>query len=277
MVRLFSEVLGEEVTLPERPTRIVSFSPAVTETLFKIGAGRRLVGASAFCARPPEAAGVRKVGSYSTVRPELLDELKPDLILTVTGYQRDFARALSDRYPVYPLELPVTVAGIVDLVVKVGLVVGEPDVAREVGGALLCGLGRVRKARNLRTYIEIDLGGPVTFGAHSYITDAVNLLGCSNVYGTERSEWLTPDLDLVKVQDPDVIFYEAKMYSRFGKSDLDGLVRSRNWDAMRAVASGNCLLTPGPLDFLAHHGPSFVIETIPWLQEKFGEAERRLS
>lgn len=276
MVSLFSEVLGKEVNLPERPSRIISFSPAVTETLFKIGAGHRLVGVSAFCSRPPEVEGIRKVGSYNTVRPELLQEMRPDLILTVTGYQRDFAQRLSGRFPVYPLELPTTVAGIVDLTVKVGLVAGELDAAREVGAALFRRLGRIRKVKTLKTYVELDLGGPVTFGAYSYITDAVELVGCSNLYGARRSEWLTPDLDLVKAQDPDVILYEAKMYSRFGEPDLHRLVSSRGWETTKAVAHGNCFLTPGPLDFLAHHGPSFVIEAIPWLHGRLSEAERRL-
>lgn len=77
--RLFSEVLGKEVAIPDDPARIISFSPAATETLFKIGKGSDLVGVSAFCARPPETAGIRRVGSYNTARRELLDELSRTL------------------------------------------------------------------------------------------------------------------------------------------------------------------------------------------------------
>ena len=125
MAKVFNEVLGAEMSIPESPERIVSFSPAATETLFVLGLGEKVVGVSAFCARPAEARAKRKLGSYNTVRDEVLDELNPDLILTVTGYQREFAVRLSKRYPVYPLELPVSVAGIVDFVVKVGLVVSS--------------------------------------------------------------------------------------------------------------------------------------------------------
>ena len=127
--------------VPEAPSRIVSFSPAATETLFQLGKGDEIVGVSAFCARPPEARAKRRLGSYNTVREDVLDELRPDLILTVTGYQRDFALRLSKRYPVYPLELPATVAGIVDFAVKVGLVAGAHQIGRELVGGLIRGRG----------------------------------------------------------------------------------------------------------------------------------------
>ena len=276
MVGLFNEILGREVWVPENPRRIVSFSPAATETLFELGLGGSVVGVSAFCARPPEARTKRRVGSYNTVRPELLDELVPDLILTVTGYQRDFAVRLSERYPVYPLELPVSVAGIVDFVVKVGLVVGEPEAARQLEGSLLESLGGVRRVKGLRAYVELDLGGPVTFGAHSYITDAVRLVGSSSVYEDERAEWLKPDMQRVAAEDPDAIVYEPKMFAKFGSADLGRLLESRGWKALRAVKAGNCMLTPRPLDFLAHHGPSFVTEAVPWLEENLRKAAERL-
>ena len=268
---LFNEVLGRYVDVPDHPTRIVSFSPAITETLFMIGEGENVAGVSAFCARPAEAVKKRRVGSYNTVRLDLLKELDPDLIFTVTGYQREFALRLSESWPVYPLELPVSVAGIIDFVEKVGLVVGNQKRVRELAGQLLRAIPAKRTGAGLRVYLEIDLGGPVCFGAHSYITDAVRLVGSSSLYEEERCEWLTPDLHSVPGRDPDVIIYERKMYSSFDDADLLDLMRSRGWGGMRAVETGRCYLTPGPLDFLAHHGPSFITKALPWLDAKLGE------
>jgi ABC-type Fe3+-hydroxamate transport system substrate-binding protein len=264
------------VHIPEVPTRIVSFSPAATETLFEIGAGENVVGVSAFCARPPEVNEKRKVGSYNTVREEVLDELRPDLILTVTGYQREFAVRLAKKYPVYPLELPVSVAGIVDFVVKVGLVTGLPDRARELATSLLHRIGELGSVPKLRAYEEIDLGGPVTFGAYSYITDAFRVLGCSTVCEDERNEWSKPDLEAIAEADPDAIVYEPKMFTSFEEKDLQGIIDSRGWTSLKAVKAGNVFLTPRPLDFLAHHGPSFVTHALPWLEETLRKAGRNI-
>jgi ABC-type Fe3+-hydroxamate transport system substrate-binding protein len=276
MVELFSEVLGKSVHVPEPPKRMVSFSPAVTEILFELGLGESVIGVSAFCARPPATKLKRRVGSYNTVSNELLDDLKPDLILTTTGYQRDFALRLSERYPVYPFELPVSVAGIIDTVVKVGLVTSVPDRARDFAGFLLGRLEGVRRKRRLRAYVEIDLGGPVSFGAHSYIVDAFKLLGSSTLFENERTEWLTPNLEAVRGMDPDMLVYEPKMYSRFDPEDAGTMVRSRGWEEMRAVRAGNLFVTPGPLDFLAHHGPSFITDALPWLGDKLEAAATRV-
>jgi iron complex transport system substrate-binding protein len=276
LAKLFNEVLGVEVQIPEPPSRIVSFSPAATETLFQLGLGENVVGVSAFCTRPAEAKSKRKLGSYNTVREEVLDELRPDLILTVTGYQREFAVRLSKKYPAYPLELPVTVAGIVDFVVKVGLVAGVVDRGRELAGSLLRSVANLGTVEPLRSYVEIDLGGPVSFGRYSYITDAFRLLGSNHVYEEVPSEWLKPDLKEVEDRDPDAIFYEPKMFSGFQEGDIGALLKSRGWQHLRAVESGNVFVTPGPLDFLAHHGPSFITEVLPWLEGRLGMAKERI-
>ncbi|MDG7008441.1 MAG: ABC transporter substrate-binding protein [Nitrososphaerota archaeon] len=276
MGRVFSEVLGYEVLVPDSPQRIVSFSPAATETLFLLGLGEKVAAVSAFCARPEAARAKRRIGSYNSVRDDALAELRPDLVLTVTGYQREFALRLSKKYPVYPLELPVSVAGIVDFVNKVGLVTGAAEPARELAGSLLRRVGGLGRTSDLRSYVEIDLGGPVSFGSFSYITDAFRLLGSPQIYEKERSEWLKPDLDWVAAQGPDVIVYEPKMYSSFSAGDVVSLLASRGWEGLRAVGLGNVFVTPGPLDFLAHHGPSFITEALPWLEGRLKSAKERI-
>jgi iron complex transport system substrate-binding protein len=117
----------------------------------------------------------------------------------------------------------------------------------------------------LRTYLEIDLGGPVAFGAYSYITDCIHLLGATTLFSCVRSEWLTPDLGIVALEDPDVLIYEAKMYSKFTQQDLENRIEKRGWRHLKAIRSGCYFLAPGPLNFFAHHGPSFITESIPWL------------
>ncbi len=269
MVGVFNEVLGREVSIADRPARIVSLSPAITETLFLLGLGERVIGVSAFCARPDEARQRRKVGSYSTTNRDLLRELKPDLILSVTGYQRDLALALSSEFPSYPIALPISVAGIIDTVIKVGLVTGEPEKGWSLSSELIrkaATFSRIQK--RLKVYVEIDLGGPVSFGAHSYITDAFHFFGASTLFDQARSEWLTPNLVEVSGANPDVLIYEAKMYSKFGQHDLELLWEKRGWRRLECVRKENYFLTPGPLDFLAHHGPSFINEAIPWISAK---------
>jgi len=267
MIELY-DALHELRNIPESLERIISLSPAVTEILFELGMQDKLVGISAFCARPPGTKNIRKVGSYGSIRRELLEELRPDLIVMVSGYQNDFAKRLSVDFPVYVFELPSSVGGILDLVSRVGVVTGKFDESKYLNFELSKYLGNMRRRINIRGYIEIDLAEPVTFGALSYITDALSMLGISTPYREIYREWISPDFSIVAQYDPEVIFYEAKMYSNFSEEDLDRLILRRGWGGLSAVKKGNVYITPGKLDFFAHHGPSFIRDVIPWVIEK---------
>ncbi len=258
---------GRTVNVPDEPERIVSFSPAITEILFELGMGDRVVGVSAFCARPKETKNIRKVGSYGSTRTEVLEEIKPDLVLAISGYQKDFALKLSEKFPVYIFELPSSVSGIIDLVSRVGAVTGKIDESKYMEFELSRFLGSMRRHPAVSGYLEIDLGGPATFGAFSYITDALSMLGIESIYRKEPSEWVSPDLQYVMESDPDIIIYEPKMYSSFSEIDAKNLISERKWENLKALSKGNFRVTPGKLDFFAHHGPSFIREVLPWTME----------
>lgn len=257
---------GSSVTLPDDPQRIVSFSPAVTETLFELGLGDRIVGVSAFCSRPVETRNIRKVGSYGSTRIEVLEELKPDLILTISGFQRELYERIRERFPVYIFELPSSVAGIIDMVSKIGVITNRKDEARGLEFQMIKIFSSIRKHPELRGYIEIDLGGPVSFGSQSYITDALALMGIKTIYSGFNSEWLDPSDNFILEKDPEIIFYEPKMYSKFSEKHFKDLIKKRGWDRTTAFKNNRIYRTPGTLDFFAHHGPSFIWEVLPWIQ-----------
>ena len=62
--------------------RLVSLSPAITETLFAIGAGPELVGVSDYCNYPEQAKKLPRTGTALTPGYEAIVRLKPSLILT---------------------------------------------------------------------------------------------------------------------------------------------------------------------------------------------------
>lgn len=64
-----------------RPRRVVSLSPQITETVFALGAGDRLVARSAFCTLPREALALEHVGTALTPDVEAIVRLQPDLVL----------------------------------------------------------------------------------------------------------------------------------------------------------------------------------------------------
>src|SRR5262245_32125019 len=93
---------------PNAPSRIVSLAPALTEFLFAVGAGDRVVGVTAFCDYPEEARKLPKVGGYTTPSVEAILALRPDLVLvSPASGNRDSALSLRQaglRVEVVPAE-----------------------------------------------------------------------------------------------------------------------------------------------------------------------------
>ncbi len=257
---------GDEITIKDNLDKIVSFSPAVTETLFILGLGDEIIADSAFCSRPNEAKNKRKLASYSTTRKDVLIEMDPDIILIIGGYQEKLFNNLKDLNT-YIFELPSSMHGILDLISRIGIVVNQKEKSMELEYKLMKYYNNINVNRRYKTYFEMDLGGPVTFGSMSYITDSLFLMGFDTIYRDYDNEWILPDFDYVKKMNPDVIIYEHKMYRDFNETDMKNLIDKRKWNNINAVKNNNIFITPGKLDFFAHHGPSFFTDVIPWTMD----------
>ncbi|MEO0295398.1 MAG: ABC transporter substrate-binding protein, partial [candidate division WOR-3 bacterium] len=89
-MKIFSEFFGKVIEILDNPEKIVSLAPDITDTIFKLKKEDKLVGISFYCRRPyGKLQNFLRVGSYLKVLWEKLDLLKPDLILTTSGAQRE--------------------------------------------------------------------------------------------------------------------------------------------------------------------------------------------
>lgn len=73
--------------------RIVSMAPSITEAVFALGCGNRLVGVTDFCRYPPEVKSLPKIGGYLNPNWEAVLRLQPDLVIIPAG-QEDFSTKL---------------------------------------------------------------------------------------------------------------------------------------------------------------------------------------
>lgn len=267
------------VNFVDKPQRIVSLNPSVTETLYMLGAGDRVVGVSSWCHRPAEALSKPKVGSYTMVLENKLSELKPDLLLTTTGAQRGIVEKLvALGYPTYPIPYPKDLYSILSMVSEIGGLIGENDKALELCEKLLKYAEKLRAlGEELKqmyrlspsVYVEIDLGGPTIPAYFNHITHALNLAGLKNVfqnisqdyvYGMEVTGYATVDVvETLRKFDPDIIVYESKNL-RPDKNEALQIMQSRGLSNLRAVTNKKILTLPA--DTLAHYGPSFLTEII---------------
>lgn len=68
--------------------RIVSLSPAITETVFALDLGSKLVAVTDYCDYPPAAQALPKIGGYTDTSVEAIVAQKPDLVIMLQGQQK---------------------------------------------------------------------------------------------------------------------------------------------------------------------------------------------
>ncbi|MCW8985281.1 MAG: helical backbone metal receptor [Thermoanaerobaculales bacterium] len=83
---------GAGVVVDAAPQRIVSLAPSLTETLFALGLGDRVVGVTRYCAHPPEVLELPKIGGHLDPNFEAIVSLEPDLVVAIPSSHESGSR-----------------------------------------------------------------------------------------------------------------------------------------------------------------------------------------
>lgn len=79
VIRKELQTFHSHPAIPDKPQRILSFAPSVTETLHAMGLGERIVGVTQFCTWPPEVSRLPRVAGFSDINFEAVVRCRPDL------------------------------------------------------------------------------------------------------------------------------------------------------------------------------------------------------
>jgi ABC-type Fe3+-hydroxamate transport system substrate-binding protein len=256
------------------PVRIVSTSPSITETLFALGLGDRVVGVSTFCRFPPEVATLPKVGTFLKPEAELIAGLRPDLVLVhdvSTGIGRKLA---SLRIPFVVVERG-TLASVFSSIRKIASAAGVSDRGEALVGRLEGRLDAVRRAGasapRRRVLLIIGrrpgtLADLVGVGSGSYLNELIEVAGGINVLAIPgQPAYPTISMETVLRLNPDVIVDTVDM----GETEADRRQRqpinARLWSAypmLTAVRTNR--LYAATTDALVVPGPR-VVEAAEWI------------
>src|SRR5258708_2386093 len=80
-MRAVIALLAVAGAVPAHAQRTVWTAPSITETLFALGLGDRVIGVSTYCHYPPEAASRPRIGTYLRPNVEAIVALQPDLVI----------------------------------------------------------------------------------------------------------------------------------------------------------------------------------------------------
>ncbi|HHY75163.1 MAG TPA: cobalamin-binding protein [Firmicutes bacterium] len=265
--KTYVDGVGRTISLEKTPERLVSLSPALTEAVFSLGEGSRLVGVSTFCNRPEEALAIEKVGDAFTLDTEKLVSLKPDLVLVAgsrdyeTQVEKDLARL---GIPAW-VSGPATVAEVLEDIKALSQVLGVEKKGDELVEELSRELEAVRAAipqesERPKVFIAID-SELWTCGKGSFIDDVIAIAGGINIAGDVEQQYLQLSMEDLLAKDPDVILVAIP------EDQAQALSTRPGWSSLTAVKEGRVFF-PNP-DLISRPGPAVVEgikEIASWLR-----------
>lgn len=183
--RTLTDQLGRSLSLAASPCRIVSLCPSVTETLFALGAGGRVVARTDYCRHPAEAImALPSIGGTKRVDETRLRALAPDLVVSIRE-ENDEAQiaALSQDLPVLILD-PVDIASALSGIRLLGGAVGHQAQGQALAQAIADAFDALPRLDHCEAAYLIWRKPFMVAGHGTYIGDVMARLGFVNIAGT---------------------------------------------------------------------------------------------
>jgi ABC-type Fe3+-hydroxamate transport system substrate-binding protein len=216
---------------PEQPPRrIVSLVPSLTESLFALGLGARVVGVTEWCVHPAEeVAKLPKVGGTKLPDLAAILALAPDLVIAnrEENRRRDIERLEAAGVHVW-LTYPRSVAEGAGLLAELAELGASPEARQRVVEPVLAAVAeaaRVRPAEGVPVFCPIWRDPWMSVGADTYAHDLLVQCGGRNVFAAPSDRrYPRVTLDEVVAAAPEVVLLPDEPYA-FGASDVAELRR----------------------------------------------------
>jgi iron complex transport system substrate-binding protein len=263
---------GRNVTIVRVPQRVVSLSPSITEVLFAIRAGSKVVGVTRYCDYPPEVlvrvgdGSLKVVGGFTDPNIEVIVSLKPDLILASSDLQNEVVSSLEAKgLTVFGLA-PRTIDEIVENIRTVGRILDLSESAERLVENMTTRIDTIVNkmgtvAEKPRIYYEVWYDPLMSIGQGTWVNDLITLAGGVNIFGGSKASYPLINSETVVAADPQIIIV-SKGYMG-GIEQTRSSIRDRpGWSSISAVRNNRIYAIEE--DTVYRHGPRIVdgLETL---------------
>jgi len=258
------------------PRRIVSTSPSLTETLFALGLGDRVVGVSQYCRYPPAVLDRPKVGSFLKPDVERVARLSPDLVLIQAHGDALEGRLRSVGLRFAAIDHGAGLAGVYASITAIAEAAGVPGRGRALSAELAETLGGMRDAARSAPHPRVllivgrrpgALSDIVAVGRRAYLGELLEIAGGTNVLDDAGlPEYPRLSLETVHRLRPDVVIDTGDMGDTPEERGRNGRANLALWRSEPLVAAaGIKRIHAATTDALVVPGPR-VAEAAEWLR-----------
>ncbi len=215
-IKIFTDQLGNQVSIPYPPKRIISVVPSQTELLFHLGLDEEIIGITKFCIHPSEQFKSKtKIGGTKQLNLELIQSLKPDLIIANKEENAQTQiEALQTQFPVWISDIK-TCAHAIDMIHKIGEITNTTDYSKKLGVQLSQNFDKLAKNINVvqpKKVAYFIWRKPYMVAAKdTFIDDILKRGGFENCFSNKNRY---PEIEIADLQNakPNVIFLSSEPY-----------------------------------------------------------------
>jgi len=194
VTRIMKDDLGRSVSLPLPVKRVVSLAPNLTEIVFAVGGGDRLVGRTSYCDYPPEAKSVQVIGDTGTPNLERIIAVKPQVVLVSTSSQLEvFTQQLQNQNIAVFVTDPHDLEGIFRSMDQIGEMLGEKEQAAQLVQKLRdrtnAVAAAVKQKQPVKVFYQVSAEPLYTIGREAFVTDLIRRAGGVSVTAEVPGAW----------------------------------------------------------------------------------------
>lgn len=246
---------GTEITINQKPEKIVSLAPSTTEILYFLGVEKNIVGRTDYCTFPETISSVTSVGGTSDPNIEAIVALNPDLVVASTHVSEEVLNKLREvGINVAFLNEQENFEGTYSAIQTIGKLVGESEKADEVVAEMKqkiqATIEKITAASEGKTapkvYYTIGFGeGDYTAGGDTFIGEMITLAGGENI-AKDVQGW-SISKEQIAAGDPDLIIMPS------GRNMAEDIQKADFYKDLRAVKEGK--LYEISEDMISRQGP----------------------
>lgn len=226
-----------KITIENEPERIISIAPSITETIFALDSGDKLVGRTDYCKYPEEVENIESIGSLMEPNIEKIIDLKPDIVIASTHFKEEVLNKLEEvDIKVAVLYGEESFEGVYEVIGELGKVLNQKDKSQEITDNMNQRvenvLTRVKDIDKPSVYYVVGFGeyGDFTAGGDTFIGQIIEMAGGKNA-ASDVSGWKYSLESLVE-KDPDILI--CSMYYNTKES----LMETNGYKDLTAVKEG---------------------------------------
>jgi len=247
--------------------RIISLSPNITEILFTLGLGDKIVGVTRFCNYPPEAKKKAQVGGYLDPNYEAILSLKPDVVIILHEFEqiRNFLSELGIKYLAVNNK---TISEILSSIEYLGKEFGIEQQAENILADIRSKIDQIEKKTKdsirpkILIVVERTMGTGViedvyVAGKNTFYDELIQLAGGINAFEDKRIAYPVLSAEGIIHLNPDFIIDLVPQLEQTGLSPIQ---IEKDWQSLSQInaVKQDRIITMSQ-DYAVIPGPRFII------------------